>query len=54
MMDNANASLTFEPGKTYRLRLINVSGFSMMYFSIDGHDLDIIEVDGVSFYRWHV
>ncbi|KAJ8652688.1 hypothetical protein O0I10_011695 [Lichtheimia ornata] len=48
IMDNVNSSLTFQPGKTYRLRLINMSGFSMFYFSIDGHMLDVIEMDGVS------
>ncbi|KAL1936528.1 hypothetical protein VTP01DRAFT_662 [Rhizomucor pusillus] len=47
IMDNANASLTFQPGKTYRLRFINMSGFSMFYISIDNHTMDIIEVDGV-------
>ncbi|KAF7722838.1 hypothetical protein EC973_002640 [Apophysomyces ossiformis] len=47
IMENVNSSLTFEPGKTYRLRLINMSGFSTFFFSIDGHDLDIIEVDGI-------
>ena len=50
IMDNVNSSLTFQPGKTYRLRLINMSGFSMFYFSIDGHMLDVIEMDGVSIY----
>lgn len=50
IMDNVNSSLTFQPGKTYRLRLINMSGFSMFYFSIDGHMLDVIEMDGVSTY----
>lgn len=25
-----------------------MSGFATFYFDIDGHDLDIIEVDGVS------
>ena len=43
-----NPSFNFVPGKTYRLRLINMSGFSMFYVSIDGHDLDVIEIDGVS------
>ncbi|KAI8363888.1 multicopper oxidase-domain-containing protein [Blakeslea trispora] len=43
--------LDFVPGKTYRLRLINTSGFSMFYFSIDGHDLDIIEIDGIDVQR---
>lgn len=44
---NENATLPFEPGKTYRLRVINVSAFSAFFFWIDGHDMRIIEVDGV-------
>ncbi|KAI9492267.1 Cupredoxin [Zychaea mexicana] len=44
--DQQNPSYSFEPGKTYRLRVINMSGFLTFYFSIDGHDFDIIEVDG--------
>ncbi|KAI9277183.1 Cupredoxin [Phascolomyces articulosus] len=47
IMNTHDASFDFVPGKTYRLRLINMSGFSMFYVSIDGHDLDVIEVDGV-------
>lgn len=43
---NENATLPFVPGKTYRLRIINTSAFSMFYFWIDGHDMRIIEVDG--------
>lgn len=46
--DNYNSSFYFTPGKTYRLRVINMAGFATFYFDIDGHDLDIIEVDGVS------
>jgi iron transport multicopper oxidase len=45
---NENATLPFEAGKTYRLRVINTSAFAMFYFWIDGHDMEIIEVDGVS------
>ncbi|KAJ3386914.1 ferroxidase fet3 [Lobulomyces angularis] len=37
----------FVPGKTYRLRIINMSAFAMFAFSIDGHDLEVIEVEGV-------
>ncbi|KAI9491562.1 multicopper oxidase-domain-containing protein [Zychaea mexicana] len=51
IMDNANASLTFTPGKTYRLRLINMSGFVTYHYSIDNHTLDVIEVDGVEVQR---
>ncbi|KAH7920655.1 Fet3 ferroxidase [Leucogyrophana mollusca] len=44
---NENATLPFVPGKTYRLRLINMSGFVGFYFWIDGHSMSIIEADGV-------
>ncbi|EMD34889.1 Fet3 iron oxidase [Gelatoporia subvermispora B] len=44
---NENATLPFQPGKTYRLRIINASAFSAFYFWIDGHDMRIIEADGI-------
>ncbi|PWN45159.1 putative iron transport multicopper oxidase [Ceraceosorus guamensis] len=44
---NENATLPFVPGKTYRLRLINMSALSMYHFWIEGHDMRIIEADGV-------
>ncbi|EDR02682.1 ferroxidase, multicopper oxidase [Laccaria bicolor S238N-H82] len=43
---NENATLPFQPGKTYRLRIVNTAAFAMIYFWIDGHDMRIIEVDG--------
>ena len=43
-----NATLPFVPGKTYRLRVINMSALAMFWFWIDGHQLRVIEVDGVS------
>ncbi|KAJ3506458.1 hypothetical protein NLJ89_g6860 [Agrocybe chaxingu] len=43
---NENATLPFEPGKTYRLRIVNTSAFAMFFFWIDGHEMRIIEVDG--------
>ncbi|KAI8050168.1 multicopper oxidase-domain-containing protein [Gilbertella persicaria] len=52
--NGADFSLNFVPGKTYRLRLINTSGFSMFYFSIDGHTLDVIEIDGIETERQSV
>ncbi|KAI8967984.1 multicopper oxidase-domain-containing protein [Mycotypha africana] len=51
IFNSVNDTLSFQPGKTYRLRLINMSAFSMYYFSIDGHDLDIIEIDGIDVQR---
>ncbi|CCM05087.1 uncharacterized protein FIBRA_07294 [Fibroporia radiculosa] len=44
---NENATLSFEPGKTYRLRIANIGAFAGFYFWIDGHDMRIIEADGI-------
>ncbi|KAI8334409.1 Cupredoxin [Chlamydoabsidia padenii] len=52
--DSANTTFSFTPGKTYRLRFINMSGFSTFFLSIDGHTLDVIEVDGVETQRTSV
>ncbi|ORY74747.1 laccase [Leucosporidium creatinivorum] len=43
---NDNATLPFEVGKTYRLRVINTSSFAMFFFWLEGHDMRVIEVDG--------
>ena len=45
---NENATLPFVPGRTYRLRIINMAAFVAYYFWIDGHEMRIIEADGVS------
>ena len=45
---NDAASLIFERGKTYRLRVINIAAFSAFFFRLDGHAMRIIEADGVS------
>ncbi len=44
---NENATLPFTAGKTYRLRVINMSALAMFHFWIDGHQMRIIELDGV-------
>lgn len=38
---------TIPPGATMRLRLINHSSYFSYWFSIDGHELRIVEMDGV-------
>lgn len=38
---------TIQPGATMRLRLINHSSYFSYWFSIDGHELSIVEMDGV-------
>lgn len=45
---NENATLSFTPGKTYRLRIINAGSFAMFQVWIDGHQMRVIEADGVS------
>lgn len=41
------AKLTFEPGKTHRLRVINTSSFAVMVVSIDEHEMTVIANDFV-------
>ncbi|KAG0313039.1 hypothetical protein BGZ99_009132 [Dissophora globulifera] len=43
----SDVKFNFVPGKTYRLRVINMSALSMFHFHIDGHEMQIIEVDGI-------
>ncbi|EJU03865.1 ferroxidase [Dacryopinax primogenitus] len=44
--NKTGAILNFESGKTYRIRLINEAAFAMFYFSMAGHTMQVIEVDG--------
>ncbi|CAG7927995.1 unnamed protein product [Penicillium olsonii] len=46
----SNAGLSqfrFEPGKTHRLRLMNVGAAALVHFSIDGHKMQVIANDFV-------
>lgn len=36
---------TFEKGKRYLMKLINGSAGAMFHFSIDGHDLEVVQTD---------
>ncbi|KAI8319995.1 hypothetical protein GQ54DRAFT_340894 [Martensiomyces pterosporus] len=40
--------LKMVPGKTYRIRLLNIGASFEYHFQIDHHDLRVIEVDGVA------
>ncbi|KAH7915028.1 Fet3 ferroxidase, partial [Hygrophoropsis aurantiaca] len=42
---NENATLPFVPGRTYRLRIVNMSGYAAFFFWIDGHEMQLIEGD---------
>nr|AID59415.1 laccase 7 precursor [Cerrena sp. HYB07] len=46
--DAALAVINVEAGKRYRLRLVSISCDPNYVFSIDNHDFNIIEVDGVN------
>ena len=48
---NNNVSLKFEPGKTYRLRFINMAAFSPFYIWMEGHDMRMIEADGIDMHE---
>jgi iron transport multicopper oxidase len=45
--DGQNVSVSVKPGKTYLLHVINPGNFVGAYLKIDGHNLTIVEVDGV-------
>jgi iron transport multicopper oxidase len=47
MNDVVQPEFTVQPDTTYYLRIINIAGFAQFYLQIDGHDLTIIEVDGI-------
>ncbi|KAK5160948.1 hypothetical protein LTS14_000741 [Recurvomyces mirabilis] len=47
MNDTQNLTIPVEPGKTYFFRLTNIGAFAGQYFWIEGHTMQIIEVDGV-------
>jgi len=47
MNDTQNVTVAVQPGKTYFFRLVNMGAFAGQYFWIEGHNLTIVEVDGV-------
>lgn len=47
MNDQTSPTFTVVTGKTYFLRVINMSGFAQFFLHIDGHNFTIIETDGV-------
>ena len=47
MNDTQNLTSFVEPGKTYLFRIINMGAFAGQYFWIEGHTMQVVEVDGV-------
>ncbi|BEI84084.1 hypothetical protein CcaverHIS002_0406880 [Cutaneotrichosporon cavernicola] len=42
-----NAKINFQPGKKYRIRIINMSALAMFHIGIGGHKWSVIETDGI-------
>ncbi|KAM0321912.1 hypothetical protein ACHAQA_009809 [Verticillium albo-atrum] len=47
MNETQNLSINVEPGKTYLIRVINMAAFAAQYLWIEGHNISIVEVDGI-------
>ncbi|TKA51718.1 hypothetical protein B0A49_08949 [Cryomyces minteri] len=47
MQDTQNPKISVKPNKKYLIRIINMSAFAGQFISIDGHQMTIVEVDGV-------
>ena len=47
MNDTQNATFEVEPRKTYLFHIVNIGGFAGQYFWIEGHEMRVIEIDGV-------
>jgi iron transport multicopper oxidase len=47
MNDTQGLKIKIESGKTYMFRMVNIGGFAGQYFWIEGHNLTVVEVDGV-------
>jgi iron transport multicopper oxidase len=46
--DSTNVKFNMVPGKRYLFRIINMSGFASMIIKFGGHDMTIVETDGVA------
>ncbi|KAH7336256.1 Cupredoxin [Rhexocercosporidium sp. MPI-PUGE-AT-0058] len=47
MQDAQNSKINVKPGKTYLFRVSNIGSFVGSYLSFEGHEMTIVEVDGV-------
>lgn len=45
--DTQNLTVSVQPGKTYMFRFANIGAFASQYLWFEGHNMTIIEVDGV-------
>ncbi|KAF2673663.1 multicopper oxidase [Microthyrium microscopicum] len=47
MNETQNLNVKVAPGKTYLIRLVNLGAFANQRFWIEGHQMKVVEVDGV-------
>lgn len=47
MNETLNLDVPVKPGKTYMFRVINIGAFAGQYLWIEGHTMQIVEVDGI-------
>ena len=47
MNDTQNLTINVQPGKTYKLRIINMAAFAPQYLWFENHTMSVIEVDGI-------
>lgn len=47
MNDTQNATFSVQPGKTYLFHIVNMGAFAGQYFWFEGHQMRVIEVDGI-------
>lgn len=45
--DTQNLQWVVKPDTTYKIRIINIGGFVSQYIWFEGHDFEIVEVDGI-------
>ncbi len=45
--ETQNLKVAVQPGKTYLFRMINIGAFAGQYIWFEGHNMTIVEVDGV-------
>ncbi|KAJ1863363.1 ferroxidase fet3 [Coemansia sp. RSA 989] len=43
---NITQTMQFEKGKSYRIRLVNMGDLNWFQFSLPGHSMEVIEIDG--------
>jgi iron transport multicopper oxidase len=45
--DTQNLTVSVQPGKTYLVRVVNIGALAGQYLWFEGHNMTIVEVDGV-------